>query len=498
MLNVEKTGNCTFIEQLVSKLTAICSLQSRRLRNQIELPVMDELSVKFIIVLTVSVIIYGSLLSLNDFGSLLDDIRSHKLGLVYLYTVRIFLGLNLSVFLWRVLLVLAYKPFESCSDKQLPHCTVIVPAYNEGKGVLTTLKSVVESIYPADKMQIIAIDDGSDDDTFEWIKTACRLMPGRIESIRFEKNRGKREALFEGIIRSRGRIIVTIDSDSVIEPQTLRRLVSPFAADKSIGAVAGNVRVLNYDEGLIPKMLDVIFAYSFDFLRASQSMVNTVFCTPGALSAYRKEVVMKNLNAWLNQTFLGTKANIGEDRALTNMIINDGWNVKFQSNAVVYTMVPTTYGKLCKMFLRWARSNVRETLAMAAFIFKKFRRGSMSGARVNFIMSCINIVVPQAIASLIIGFIFLRPQIYLSQLMLGVVISSTAPAVFYALRKKNSDSLWAYAYGLFWFAGLWWITPWAIATCRNGNWLTRQLPTERPLTPGRRILSVPAGLGTAA
>jgi hyaluronan synthase len=496
MLNVKKVGNRIFTERFSEKLTAICSRQSDRLRQELELPLMDEPSAKFIIILTIGVIIYGGLLSMDDFRSLLDDIRQHKLGQVYLYTVRLLLILNVSVFLWRVLLVLKYRPYESCSDKKLPRCTVIVPAYNEGEGVLMTLKSVVQSNYPVDKLQIIAVDDGSVDDTYEWIKTACRMMPGRIETVHYKKNRGKREAIFEGIIRSRGQIIVTIDSDSVIEPQTLRRLVSPFVRDKSVGAVAGNVRVLNCEESIIPKMLDVIFAYSFDFLRASQSMVDTVFCTPGALSAYRKEVVVKNLNAWLNQTFMGTKANIGEDRALTNMILNDGWSVKFQSNAVVYTATPTTYVKLCKMFLRWARSNVRETIAMATFIFRKFRSGPMSGARINFIMSCINLVFPHVIASLILGFIFIRPQIYLSQLMLGVVVASTAPAVFYAWRKKNSDSLWAYAYGLFWFVGLWWITPWAIITARNGNWLTRQLPIRRPTAPDRRIL--PVELGTAA
>ncbi len=496
MLNVKKVGSCTFTERLIEKLTAFYSLQSRRLRRQLELPLMDELSAKFVIVLTIGVIIYGGLLGLEDFRSLLADVRSHKLGLVYLYTIRILLGLNLSVFLWRVLLVLKYRPLESCRDRQLPRCTVIVPAYNEGEGVVMTLKSIVHSEYPADKLQIIAIDDGSADDTFDWIRIACKIMPGRIESIRFKKNRGKRAALFEGIIRSRGRIIITIDSDSVVEPQTLRRLVSPFVGDKSVGAVAGNVRVLNCDEGFIPKMLDVIFAYGFDFLRASQSMVNTVFCTPGALSAYRKDIVMKNLNAWLSQTFLGAKANIGEDRAMTNMILNDGWSVKFQSNAVVYTAVPTAYGKLCKMFLRWARSNVRETLKMGGFVFKRFRSGPMSGARVNFIVSCVNLVFPQVIASLAVGFMFVRPQAYISQLMLWVVIASTAPTVFYALRRRNSDSLWAYAYGLLWLVGLWWITPWAIATCRSGKWLTRQLPTQRPTSPGRRIL--PAEMGTAA
>ena len=493
MLNIKKAGSGAFTEQLVKKLTAILSLRGQ-LRTDMELPVFDEMITKYIIVLTVSVIVYGGLLSLNDFGLLLDEIRSSSTGSLYLFVIRTFLVVNLCVFLWRVLLVLKYKPVESCTNKKLPRCTVIVPAYNEGKGVLMTLESVVQSDYPVDKLQIIAIDDGSSDDTFEWILKASREMPGRIECVQFEKNRGKRDAIFDGVVRSNGQIIVTIDSDSIVEPQTLRRLVSPFMSDKTVGAVAGNVRVLNCSDGIIPKMLDVIFAYSFDFLRASQSMVNSVFCTPGALSAYRKEVVLKNLNVWLNQTFFGTKANIGEDRALTNMILEDGWSVRFQSNSFVYTTVPTTYGTLCRMFMRWARSNVRETLAMARFIFRKFRSGSMSGARINFLTSCGGVIIPQIIVSMLIGLLYMQPQVYFSQIMLGTVLASSAPAVFYALQKKDSDALWAYAYGLFWLVGLWWISPWAVITARNGSWLTRQLPN--PVTPPKRIVSM--GLGAAA
>ena len=100
--------------------------------------------------------------------------------------------------------------------------------------------------------------------------------------------------------------------------------------------------------------------FSFDFMRASQSMVKTVMCTPGALSAYRKSIVMGVLDEWVDQTFLGRPANIGEDRALTNLILRKGYDVVFQQSARVYTEVPVGYANLCKMYLRWARSNVRE------------------------------------------------------------------------------------------------------------------------------------------
>ena len=221
------------------------------------------------------------------------------------------LVINLSAFLWRVILFFKYRPVEGCDDAQLPTCTVIVPAYNEGSMVLKTLESVLQSDYPADKLQIIAIDDGSVDDTWTWMEKAAAESNGRIEAVRLIKNAGKRRALYEGFIRSKADVLVTIDSDSLIDPETIRCLVSPFVSDKKVGAVAGNVVVLNRQKDIIPRMLDVSFAFSFEFLRASQSVVNTVFCTPGALSAYRRQPVMRGFGRMAQPNLLGTA---GENR----------------------------------------------------------------------------------------------------------------------------------------------------------------------------------------
>lgn len=495
MLDVKKVGIRTFTARLGNKLSETVSSQRKQLREQLDSPLFDDLSAKCLIVFAIGIIIYSGLMSADNFKSAIEAMRAHGLGSIYIYVLKFLLYLNVGVFVWRVVLVARYKAVPGCSDKELPKCTVIVPAYNEGRQVLETLETVVASDYPADKLQIIAVDDGSKDDTYKWIEAACSSMPGRIMSIKQPKNKGKREALYEGIMRASGKIIVTIDSDSTIEPDTVRNLVSPFVKDKTVGAVAGNVRVLNASEGIIPKMLDIIFAYSFDFLRASQSMVDTVFCTPGALSAYRKDVVMKNLKEWVNQTFMGAPAGIGEDRAMTNMILDCGWAVRFQSNSIVYTNVPTGYRQLTKMLLRWARSNVRETLAMGKFIFKKFRTGSVIGARINFIMSCISLIFPKALVGMFIACLFFDSQTYLSQLMFGTVIASTAPAVFYAMRRRDSDLLWAYAYGLFWMASLWWITPWSLLTAKNGSWLTRELPGQSTVPSAT---SLQLDVGTAA
>src|SRR5690606_6126378 len=107
--------------------------------------------------------------------------------------------------------------------------------------------------------------------------------------------------------------------------------------------------------------------------RSAQSMLGSVLCTPGALSAYRKEAVMACLPDWINQTFMGQPSDIGEDRAMTNMILKQGYHVQFQENAYVYTNIPKRYKNLYKMFIRWERSNVRENIMMSKFAFTDFR-----------------------------------------------------------------------------------------------------------------------------
>ena len=115
---------------------------------------------------------------------------------------------------------------------------------------------------------------------------ACRRFPHLVKAIRFPANRGKKEALYAGFSQGRGEVFVTVDSDSVIEPEALRHLVSPLMQDEKMGAVAGNVKVFNRHQSLMGKMQGVRFI-NLDYLRAAQSWYRTVICTPGSLSAYR-------------------------------------------------------------------------------------------------------------------------------------------------------------------------------------------------------------------
>ena len=301
---------------------------------------------------------YLHLLSRQSFGSPLMALGAgFTLAYLAFQLVR-------TVLWWR------YKPYP-LPPGPLPRVTVIIPAYNEGAMVEKSIYAAVASDYPADRLEIICIDDGSKDDTWTYIERARRRYPKLIKAIRFPKNRGKKEGLYAGFTRGKGEYFVTIDSDSVITPDTVKQVIAPMLNDAQIGAVAGNVKVYNRSRCVMARMLAVRFVLAFDFLRASQSMYGCVTCTPGALSAYRATALKPVLKQWRTQTFMGLPANIGEDRALTNFVLRQGYHTSYQRSALVHTMVPETYRGLCRMYLRWDRSNFRENWVQLKFIFEQ-------------------------------------------------------------------------------------------------------------------------------
>lgn len=394
------------------------------------------------------------------------------------YVAIALLILQLGFLTYLAYLYMKYKVVKQVSDEKLPTVTIIVPAYNEGKLVYETLLSIADSDFPAHKMQIISVDDGSKDDTWQWMLKAKETLGERLTIHQQPKNMGKRHALYYGFTTGSGEVFVTIDSDSIVKEDTLRNLLSPFAVNKKCGAVAGNVRVLNKENGIIPKMLNVSFVFSFEFVRSAQSAIGSVLCTPGALAAYRRDAVMNCLEDWMNQTFMGKPSDIGEDRAITNMILKQGLHVVFQKNALVYTNIPERYKSLYKMYIRWERSNVRENIMMSKFAYSKFRKESTVGPRILLTMQWVKVIMAYPLLMLLIFFVLTHPIIFVCSSLLGILIFSSIQMFFYARKYNFSEALLAYTYSVFYMFTLFWITPYAIATAGKRGWLTRELPVK--------------------
>jgi hyaluronan synthase len=371
----------------------------------------------------------------------------------------------------RTVLWLRYKSYP-VPPGPLPRVSVIIPAYNEGAMVEKSIYAAVASDYPADRLEIICIDDGSADDTWTYIERTRQRYPGLIKAIRFSQNRGKKEGLYAGFTQGRGEYFVTIDSDSVIAPDTIKQVIAPMLSDAKIGAVAGNVKVYNRLRSVMARMLAVRFVLAFDFLRASQSMFGFVTCTPGALSAYRAAALKPILGQWRHQTFMGSPANIGEDRALTNFVLRQGYYTSYQRSALVHTLVPETYRGLVRMYLRWDRSNFRENWVQLKFIFSKYRAQHRLLPICDFFITQIEFPLTYLFLGLLLMSFWLYPIVAL-KFFAGLGVLTLIWMYHYIHQERDLDFIYGIIYSYFAFFALNWVQPWAFLPVKNDRWLTR-------------------------
>jgi hyaluronan synthase len=371
----------------------------------------------------------------------------------------------LQAWLW-----LRYRPLAPLPDSP-PSLTVIIPAYNEGPMIERSIRSVAEADYPRDRLEVLVVDDGSRDDTYFHMEHLRRRYPELVRVIRFAGNRGKRAGLHAAFRAARGAIVATLDSDSEIDRGTLRALVAPFQHDARTGAVAGNVTVLNRDT-LIGRMLMVQFALAFDFGRAAQSTYRAVACCPGALSAFRRAILLPHLDGWLNQQFLGRPVSHGEDQALTNIVLRAGYDTVYQRTAVVHTLTPERYRQLARMLTRWDRSFVVEGLAFARFMFTRYRPHDRFLPVVSFFVTNLRLVMLYVGLALLPSFAFAHPQL-LPAYGLAFALGSLFPALYYLQNERNLNFLYGVLYSFYAFLFLQWTLPWAVVTVRDERWGTR-------------------------
>ncbi len=375
---------------------------------------------------------------------------------------------------FRTVLWFRYKPQKVGSEEKIdwPFVSVIMPALNEEELIERSIDSIFLSRYPQDKFEVICINDGSTDRTPFYMKRAKLKYGNRLKIINFRKNLGKRKALYSGLKKSRGGIVVTVDSDSKIGRSAIKNLIVPLIRDKKTGAVAVRVAVLNEEENFLTRMLSIRYSISFNFGRAYQSGYGAVFCCPGALTAYRKDVLLKFIHEWINQEFLDIPCTYGEDRALTTHILKAGYMTRFQSNALVYTKVPSGFVQMTRMYLRWTRSYIRESILFARFMFSNYRKKHRALPVFDFFF--LNFLHPFHIFSLgIVTYSFFVNPVFIIRHLALLVIVSFFLSLYYLRTNRSLAFLYGIPYAIITAFCLWWIVPFAALTMKNQSWLTR-------------------------
>lgn len=278
--------------------------------------------------------------------------------------IATFYKIEYTLMVWRWI---KYKPTKvATKDDGLPFISVVIPVYNESEFIHNSVESIVLSDYPKDKIELVIIDDGSTDDTWDHVNQAVNSIPLCGISCRILQhpaNLGKRQAIQSGFSTALGSVIISLDSDSVLEKRSLHNIVSPLMQDPAIGAVAGHLAVLNVSsphtfstKGLLPRLLDILYEHIGNLPRAALTAEGFVTILPGAFSAFRANAIRDHVDNLCTSTFLGLPLKHGEDMEIAYHILKDGWKTVYQSNAVVHTTAPETLQKAFLMFSRWERT----------------------------------------------------------------------------------------------------------------------------------------------
>lgn len=354
--------------------------------------------------------------------------------------------------------------------KYKPTISFGVPAKNEGGVIRETLLRMIKSDYPKKKFDIIAVNDGSTDDTLEEMLKAKKIAEKEgvvMKVIDWKINKGKRDGMAECVRQSKNEIIIFIDSDSFVKKNTAKELVK-FFSYADIAAVAGHAYVANMRKNLLTKMQAVRYYIAFKANKAAEALFGSVTCCSGCCSAYRRSYVLEVVDAWANETFLGVKCTFGDDRSLTNSLLKRGYKTLFAPKAIVRTFVPDTVKKFLTQQLRWKKSWLRESLKASFFMWKKNPMMSVS-FYLGFILP---IISPIIVARALLWMPVMTRDLPYSYI-LGLLLITTVYGLFYQINTNDKKWVYGMALSLFFSIILIWQLPWAILNLRDSRWGTR-------------------------
>lgn len=240
-----------------------------------------------------------------------------------------------------------------------PDVTVVIPMFNEGEGIRETLASLLVQSYPAQKMNVIVIDDCSTDDSYEHAHAVARTSGGRIRVLRNRVNMGKRRSINRAVRETEAEIVVSVDSDVVVDKDAIKQLTLRFTTPQ-IAAVGGKICVRNPHQNWLTKMQVVKYWYGYHLLKNLEWSMKRVMCLSGCLTAYRRSVLLELEDLLEDREILGVPIKYGEDRFLTRQIIKAGYLTTMTHDALCWTNAPHRLDSYFSQQLRWRRSNMMD------------------------------------------------------------------------------------------------------------------------------------------
>ncbi|WP_017380287.1 glycosyltransferase [Paenisporosarcina sp. TG-14] len=258
--------------------------------------------------------------------------------------ILIFSALFIFIVRLPILFYLAFKhkkrtQMSSVGHSFNPLVSVVISAYNEEKVIKRTIDSVLKSNYV--NFEVIVVDDGSKDQT-SLIVSENFANSEKVHLIN-KMNGGKASAINMGIKKANGDIIIAVDADTIISPESISFLVRHFI-DEKVAAVSGNIRVGNM-HNLLTVWQHVEYVTGFNLEKRAFALLNCVTVVPGAIGAWRKQVI-EELGYFTSDT-------LAEDTDMSLRILCKGYKITIEEQAYAYTEVPENSKDFIKQRYRW-------------------------------------------------------------------------------------------------------------------------------------------------
>mgnify|MGYP001639879409 FL=1 len=391
---------------------------------------------------------------------------------LYLYSL-----IAATFLLTRYLFAMFYRPVPIDPD-YTPGVTIVVPCFDEEEWIQRTIHSCINQDYPVDKLEVIVVDDCSNDRSAERVQEMIAQLKAadtsdnaysvadRIRFLQQPQNLGKRDAMARGAREAKHELLVFVDSDSFLDPFAIRNIVQPFK-DKEMGGVSGRTDVANTYTNALTKMQAVRYSIAFRVMKAAEGYFDAATCLSGPLSCYRKDLVLKYMDAWLNQRFLGQKATFGDDRSMTNFILRHN-RTTYQDSAVCMTIVPRSYPVFLRQQMRWKRSWLRESLIASRFMWKKEPFMAL-----GFYMG---VIVPIAAPLIVIYNLLYVPimyRVFPVSFLVGMLMMALLMSMAQLLIRRSTTWIYALWFCIYYEAVLLWQMPVAWVTFWKTTWGTR-------------------------
>jgi hyaluronan synthase len=244
-----------------------------------------------------------------------------------------------------------YKPIPE--DGFNSTLSIITPVYNENP---ETFKLALQSWERNLPDEIIAVIDERDKDCIDVFKYFCKSKNRTWAKLIVTSKPGKRQALADGLLEAKSKIVALVDSDTFWDNNIKQKLLQPFSNPMIGGVTPRNHPVKR--QSMWEKMTDVFWDMrNYYDLPSQTAMGSALTCLTGRTSLYRRELLLPKLDAFLNEILLGKRKESGEDKCLTRLIQSDGWKTYYQSNAVIYSAAATDFKTFLMQRLRWTRNS---------------------------------------------------------------------------------------------------------------------------------------------